>query len=182
MIEIPVVKTWDFTNLPAGMKQSDVLPESITVHLKDGNRIVETVSVKPDNNGDWKYTFTAPKYRADRVTEIKYTIKEVPVSGFASEVDGFKIKNTYVAPVTFDAPMVEKQIDGDTPETAEEFHFVLSANEGAPMPEGSSEGSKTVSISGVGHVKFVWQYYLHESGNIHLYHCRSHRQCGGIRL
>ena len=154
MIEIPIVKTWDFTNLPSGINQSDVLPDSITVHLKDGDRIVETVPVKPDNNGDWKYTFTAPKYRADGVTEIEYTIEEVPVSGFASEVDGFSIKNTYVAPVTFDAPMVEKQIDGDTPEIAEEFHFVLSANDGAPMPEGSSDGNKTVTISGAGHVKF----------------------------
>jgi len=154
MLKISGEKTWDFTNLSAKMEQRDVLPKSITVHLKDGDRIVEVITVQPDNNGDWKYTFTAPKYRADGMSRIEYTIEEAPVNGFASEVDGLNIKNTYVAPVTFDAPMAEKQIDGDAPETAEQFRFILTANDKAPMPEGSGEGSAIVTIFGAGHIKF----------------------------
>jgi len=62
MIEIPVVKTWDFTNLPAGMKQSDVLPESITVHLKDGNHSsVYTLTVVVERQGN-KLTVKSADY------------------------------------------------------------------------------------------------------------------------
>jgi len=159
MIEIPIEKTWDFTNLPTGMNQSDVLPNSIVIYLKDGDRIVESATVKQNENGEWKHTFTAPKYEADDITEIDYTVEEEAVAGFTSEVDGFKIKNTYIAPATFEAAIVEKQIDGDIPETAEEFYFVLSANDGAPMPEDSSSQSKTVTISGSGVQTFGYITY-----------------------
>ena len=49
---------------------------------------------------------------------------------------------------------VYQQIDGDTPQTAEVFTFVLKAAGNAPMPEGSVNGRKTARISGNGTVSF----------------------------
>ena len=58
------------------------LPESVTVQLKNGDLLVEEISVTPDESGEWHYTFTAPKCGADG-SEIAYTVEEVPVAGFA---------------------------------------------------------------------------------------------------
>jgi len=153
-IDIPVEKSWDFINLPKEMTASDQLPGSITVSLRDGDRTVETATVYPDTDGNWKYTFSAPRYRADGVTEIEYSIAEEPVSGFVGEVDGWQITNTYVTPITFDAPMVEKQIAGDAPEADAQFWFVLSAQGGAPMPKDAEGDSTAVSLTGAGEMKF----------------------------
>ena len=57
-----------------------------------------------------------------------------------------------IKPVSIDPP-VEKKITGDgAPE--ETFTFVLTAQEGAPLPEGSAENAKTVEVQGAGSVEF----------------------------
>ena len=56
----------------------DLLPESITVYIKDGESIVDTLTVKAGVNKDWSFTSKVlPKYRADGKTEINYTVEEV---------------------------------------------------------------------------------------------------------
>ena len=49
---------------------------------------------------------------------------------------------------------VHKEISGDTPETAETFTFRLAAVDGAPMPAGSVNGVKTVTLQGSGNTTF----------------------------
>ncbi|MBS4220696.1 Cna B-type domain-containing protein [Bacillus sp. FJAT-49711] len=66
-------------------------PESIKVQLLDGDTVVAEKAVTARDN--WKYTFNAlPKYDKNG-NEINYIIKEVPIDGYISEVDGNNITN-----------------------------------------------------------------------------------------
>lgn len=57
------------------------------------------------------------------------------------------------AGATVDIPVYE-QVVGDTPRTDETFTFSLNAIDGAPMPDGSVGGTKTVQITGEGNTSF----------------------------
>lgn len=141
-VEISGEKSWV---IPEGVNIT--LPESITVRLMDGDKVVEEKvvtpqAVEPDGEEKWLYTFIAPQNRADG-TEIVYTIEEEPIDHFYTTYDGYNIVNTYVAPVTEDDPPItirKKVIGTKAPEV--EFTFVFeSRTAGAPMPEGVT-GSK----------------------------------------
>ena len=101
-------KIWDMSADTTAAK-----PKSITVYLKDGDRIVETKVVTPDAGGDWNYTFTAPKYRADGVTVIEYTIEEKAIADFKTTIiktdEGFDIKNTYDGNTSTGTVIIEGQ-------------------------------------------------------------------------
>ena len=101
--EIEGEKTWELDG------HTVTLPESITVQLKNGDLLIEEVVVTPDENGEWHYSFTAPKYDVDG-REIAYTIEELPVAGFIPSYDGFNILNTYIPPVEIDPPIIEKVV------------------------------------------------------------------------
>ena len=129
-----------------------ILPESITVRLKNGDITVAEQVVRPDTIGDWKYSFTAPKYDANG-DKIKYTVEELPVSCFIPSYNGYNITNTYIAPVEADPPIVTKIVQGENvPET--KFSFIMKGLDGAPMPDGSIGDEKTVFITGEGEVEF----------------------------
>ena len=71
------------------------LPGSITVNVKDGDTVVDTITVKPNEKGEWKYTSKElPKYRADGKTEITYTVDEDVPAGYTKKVEGTTITNT----------------------------------------------------------------------------------------
>ena len=146
-VDIEGEKTWD----TAG---TDIqLPVSITVHLKDGDTIVETATVVPGADGKWRYSFTAPKYRDDGVTEILYTVEEVPVPGFNAIVTGYNIHNAWIPPETVIVPSVKKLISGN-PKTNVQFGFRLTAQDNAPMPPSSAGTVKTIYITGAGEASF----------------------------
>lgn len=90
MIEINGKKTWNMS-----ADQSAPKPDSITVYLKNVNTVVDSRTVTPDSDGNWAYTFTAPKYDVQG-NIIKYTLEEKPVAGFESIVKGYDIENIYV--------------------------------------------------------------------------------------
>lgn len=147
-IQIKGEKTWNMAGAGDGKK-----PESITIYLKNGDTVVETATVTPDDNGKWTYTFNAPKYDGNG-KEIAYTIVEKPIENFVSENDGYNIKNTYVPPITQTMPTVKKVITGDKPLTDVQFDFILKAQKGAPMPEGVTTNTKIITISGEGEKAF----------------------------
>ena len=143
--EIEGEKTWELGG------HTVALPESITVRLKNGDLLVEEITVTPDESSEWHYTFTAPKYDADG-NEIAYTVEEAPITGFIPSYDGFNILNTYIPPVEIDPPIIEKVAEGENaPET--EFAFLLKGENNAPMPEGSNGNTKTVARIGSGEIE-----------------------------
>lgn len=141
--EIKGEKTWDLGDSP-----DTVLPGSIMVRLMHNGLLVEAQIVTPDENGEWHYAFTAPKYDADG-KEIQYTIEEVPLDSFIPSYDGFNIINTYIPPVLFDPPIIQKVVNGENPPETQ-FAFLLKGESGAPMPEGSNESTKVVTMNGSG--------------------------------
>jgi len=168
-VEISGKKTWV---IPEGM--SVALPESITVQLMDGTTVVEEKEIFPDENKDWLYTFTAPKYRADGVTEIEYAIMETPVAQFHMGYDPlnrYNLINTYIAPVIDnDPPVIIKEVRGvDAPVTG--FTFVFTGKHGTPMPEGSTGYQKEILLNGSGEAEIgaitftnagTYVYTIHE--------------------
>ena len=67
-------------------------PESITVHLMNGETVVESKIVK-DVEGSWTYSFKAPKYDSEE-NPISYTVKEEPVPGYETlQGEGYDLMN-----------------------------------------------------------------------------------------
>jgi len=145
-VSVSGVKTWDKQG------QSVRLPSSITVRLKQGDVVVATTVVEPDDEGAWKYTFSAPKYDA-LGKEINYTVDEVQITGWKASYDGMNIKNTAIIPVTETVPVVQKTVMG-APTEAADFRFILTSLNGAPLPLGAANGVKTVTINGAGSSDF----------------------------
>ncbi|QUA54480.1 SpaA isopeptide-forming pilin-related protein [Aristaeella lactis] len=82
-------KVWDLKG------NNELLPEEITVYIKDGTTTVDTLTVKAGEDGKWSFTSKdLPKYRADGTTEIVYTVDEAEVPGFDKVISGTRITNT----------------------------------------------------------------------------------------
>lgn len=113
-------------------------PESITVRLMNGDRLVSTQEVK---RPAWSYEFKVPEVDSEG-NLIVYRIEEESVPGFAMSLieDSYDITNTYVMPVQVAPLTVVKEITGDTPLSSSTFEFTLSP------------GEETVSIQGSGRV------------------------------
>jgi len=92
VINIPVTKIWEDSN-----NQDGIRPETITVNLKNGNTKVETIVLNESNS--WTHTFSNLPKKSNG-TDINYTVEEISVEGYKTEVTGDKgtgytITNTY---------------------------------------------------------------------------------------
>ncbi|HCM89752.1 MULTISPECIES: Cna B-type domain-containing protein [Vagococcus] len=77
-------------------------PDSIIVELyqNNGNLPVRKQTVVPDKNGNWHYAFNdLPKHDA-ALNDYQYTVKELPVAGYTSSVNGTTITNTLDSSIT----------------------------------------------------------------------------------
>lgn len=78
-VDIVVNKVWEDGD------NQDNRPQQIALSLyADGEPVVESVEVQPDENGVWSYTFAGqPKYNGG--DEIEYTVLEDAVSNYATK-------------------------------------------------------------------------------------------------
>jgi pilin isopeptide linkage protein len=151
---VTVTKTWDDADDKDGIR-----PVEINVTLLANGEEAGT-AVLSDSNG-WTHTWDG-LYKYEGGKEIAYTVSEEPVEGYdepeitGTAADGYTIKNHHKAtpdPVTIDPP-VQKIVKGN-PATPETFTFQMKAiTDGAPMPEGSEGGVKTIQITGTGSDEF----------------------------
>ena len=147
-----------------------------TFELKDSEgTVVATATNKADGTVDFgeieftkegTYTFTATEVAgtdknmvydsADHVYTVEVVDNEGQLEATVTGEDGVlvRFKNEYTPePVTYDPP-VTKVIQGN-PEKPETFTFQMKAvTEGAPMPDGSADGIKTMQITGAGTKEF----------------------------
>ncbi len=78
---------------------------SITVALlKNGNQ-VDTATITPDDNGDWKHTFIDLEKYEDQGKLINYTVKEVKIPEYNSSVK--KVENKFTITNTHDISKTE---------------------------------------------------------------------------
>ena len=82
-INLKGTKTWDDKDNQDGER-----PDEITVYVTDDlGKTVATQTVKPDQDGNWNYSFKdLPKYR-DGGQLITYTVHEAEVPGYTTDVD-----------------------------------------------------------------------------------------------
>ncbi len=88
LVDVPVVKSWNDNNDADGNR-----PTSITVRLLANGTEVASAQVTAATG--WTYQFMGmPKFDDDG-ERINYTIREDPVPGYTTDINGFNIRNTY---------------------------------------------------------------------------------------
>ncbi|MDD6435190.1 MAG: Cna B-type domain-containing protein [Clostridiales bacterium] len=103
-VEVSVTKTWEDND-----NQDRIRPDSITVILLKNGDKYDSVEVTEDN--DWSWTFSdLPKYENGDL--VSYTIKEVNVSGYKTEINGYNITN-YHEPETKNISVIKKWVDNN---------------------------------------------------------------------
>lgn len=145
-VEISGKKTWDLNGC-----EDVVIPDAITVSLKNGDMLVEKVDVKPDENNEWCYSFIVPEYNEDG-TEAVYTVEEETLPNFRASYDGYNITNTYVKPIDVEPPIITKVVQGEDIPSAV-FEFIFSGQHGTPMPDGSVGYRKELQLTGAGELE-----------------------------
>ncbi|HHY2675861.1 TPA: Cna B-type domain-containing protein [Bacillus toyonensis] len=73
-------------------------PSSIQVDLLQNGNVIQTQEVTAANN--WKYSFTNVESYDVNGSAYTYTVKERPVAGYKSEINGYDITNTKVGQTT----------------------------------------------------------------------------------
>lgn len=105
------IKTWKDGN-------STDRPESITVKLLANGEQTAEQEVTEDENGQWIYSFTDLDKYDENGVEIEYTIDEVTVDGYATEIDGHNLTNVRVGTTSVDGEKIWKDDDSkDRPES-----------------------------------------------------------------
>ena len=129
---------------------------------KDGNISFPALTFK--NVGTYNYTveevagndshitYDATPYKVSAVVtdNLDGTLKVTWKSGTGAIL----FKNTYRVDPTNATPSVEKKITGENPTKDSTFRFTLTGTDNAPMPKGSVDGEKTVTITGEGQTDF----------------------------
>jgi LPXTG-motif cell wall-anchored protein len=115
-------KTWNNDN------EQD-RPTEIKVDLLKDGEVITTRTVTAENG--WKYQFNnLDQYTVDG-KEIKYAVKEQPVDGYESKVDGYNISNTKISKES----IVLTKVDADTKEKLAGVEFSLIDAEGKVIAE-----------------------------------------------
>ena len=141
-ITISGTKTWEDNN-----NQDGVRPTSITINLfADGTKKTSKV-VTPNAEGEWEYTFeNLPKY--ENGTEIKYTIEEVPVEGYVSDVHGYDVTNTHT-PETITISGTKTWEDNNNQDGVRPTSITINL-----LADGTKKASKTITPNAEG----KWEY------------------------
>ena len=129
---------------------------------KDGNITFDKLTFK--NVGTYNYTVeeTAGNDRHITYDTTSYRVSAVVTDNldgtlkvtWKSGTGAILFKNTYTPDSTDAAPSVEKKISGKQPSKDSTFHFTITGSDNAPMPEGSKDGKKSVTIMGEGKADF----------------------------
>lgn len=140
-----VIKVWDDEGYET------IRPENVTVQLLCDGEIYDTVVLSQDNNWRYAWDHLSPDH--------EWLVVEKEIRNYAVTVSQtnsvFFVSNKYVVPITSVDPPIQKKITGDRPAEAAEFTFIMTAkNENTPMPEGSHDGVKTVTLKGAGSTEF----------------------------
>ena len=132
-VDIEVEKIWNDNDNSAKLR-----PSEITVHLyqstskdDEGDMIA---TAKLDESSEWKTTFKEmDEHPTNSTTPYIYTVKEDPVSGYESEINGedtstgrkYTITNKLSKAATGDL-LLSKTVDGDGADIKKEFRFELT--------------------------------------------------------
>ncbi len=129
--------------------------ETIEFTLADVGTVNYTVSEKDEGEEGFTYDDTEYEVSLEISDNGDGTLKVVPEKD--AEIE---FHNTFEFTPVISDPPVKKIVEGN-PDTDDTFTFQMKAKtKGAPMPEGSKDGGKTVTIKGAGEYEFgEMEYY-----------------------
>ena len=114
-----MTKTWI-----DGNNKETTRPASVTVNLLVGEDIVATHDLTASEN--WSYTFSDLQKYDDQNNEIKYSVEEIKVDKYSTEIKGGEITNTLVTEV----PVTKTWQDGgDTSKRPQSITYRLMVGE-----------------------------------------------------
>ena len=152
-------KTWIDDN-----NSQNARPDAITVELYQNNEKIDTKVVTASDN--WMYKFNArPKFDTNNQT-YQYSVKEVPVNGYKSDVVGYDITNTYTdLPVipNVSAKLSAKKILTGKILTADAFSFELRDVDGNVLQTKSNDSQGAISFDSINYSQpGTYQYTINE--------------------
>lgn len=118
-----------FYDIPAGTPYT--VEEILPVEEQDPTKEHPTEEDDPAAENDWKHTFELPKFASDG-HEIVYTVDEVPVKDYSTQINGYDLKNTYTGtpdtPVTPGRPNKPGKPNNqpETSDTSNIEHWIVS--------------------------------------------------------
>ena len=129
MVNIDVHKVWvDNDN------KNKIRPEYVTAYLLQDDDVIQ--SVRLDDSNEWKYTFDGlEKFKDDGITEYVYSVKEISVPGYITDV----VKNENVYTITNTSQevgsiRVSKSVTGNKADKSKSFKFTLELEkDGKPL-------------------------------------------------
>ncbi|MDD6919677.1 MAG: Cna B-type domain-containing protein [Eubacteriales bacterium] len=135
-------KTWNDNNNQDGKR-----PTSIIVYLMNGDIIVDTVTVRENDNGEWLYSFKeVDKYANGRL--INYTVVEKAVPSYTAAYENYNITNTHqIEKINIDIAKIWKdQNDADKlrPESIIVYLFADDENIGEYIISKKDNWSKRI--------------------------------------
>ena len=140
-----VLKIWDDEGY------EELRPKEVTVQLLRDGKPYDTQVLNQSTN--WRYEWT------ELDSKSEWTLVENEVKGYYTSVSlneiTFTVTNRYISPLAVEDPPVVKKLTGDTPTSKGTFTFRMTAeSKDYPMPAGSSDGVKEVSVYGSGSTEF----------------------------
>lgn len=122
-ITVSGTKTWVDNDDQDGKR-----PESITVKLMAGGEILDSVTVTPDENGIWSWSFD-DLYKYSEGKLIEYSFVEDVVDEYTTDYNGYEVINTH-APEKTSVTVSKKWVDNDNQDgiRANDVTVVLYAN------------------------------------------------------
>lgn len=121
-VSVTATKNWVDNN-----NRGNTRPEKILLQLLQNGEQYGQVEVTAAGTGEWTYTWeNLPKYAEDNMTAYQYTVQEVPVEGYTTEISGdmdsgFTIINTLNPALT-----ITKEVTGDYGDRTKEFRFTVT--------------------------------------------------------
>lgn len=138
-IDVNGTKTWVDANNQDGKR-----PAVITISLMDGDSVLNTKTVSPDEGGNWAWSFiNLPQYRNG--VEIEYKISEGPVAGYTTNIDGYNATNTYTPELG--TLMINKMITGSGYSRDVLFGIEIAPYNIAARSLGEEGNTRTVYVS-----------------------------------
>lgn len=128
-------------------------PEKVTVNLLNGDAVIDSIELSEENG--WAGSFNdLPKYALDG-SEAEYTVAEVPVDGFTSEVTGdmaggFTVTNTAIPtpPAPADPEPGKPTPDSGNPDSG-------ATKPGADLPQTGDSGTSAAPLGALAAVALV---------------------------
>nr|MBO1354700.1 Cna B-type domain-containing protein [Enterococcus sp. DIV0212c] len=90
-------------------------PNAITIRLYKNNKEYKIQEVKANETGDWNYTFSKLQKYDIKGNEYRYTIKEDPVTGYETKIEGTTIINTYIQEEPTNSTDIKQDLDKNEP-------------------------------------------------------------------